>query len=114
MQQVVRNHKPGHSETEMDCVSEFGSVVPCGDLRRGPRPLTLPELEFQWMGDTVEPWLWKSVVFIMSLSSVYTQALILVCSRKTYWKNEGLVSRISEPSSHSVYGTNSLGISRKR
>lgn len=37
---------------------------------------------------TMKPWQWEALVLMISLSSVHTQALHLVCSRKTDRKTE--------------------------
>lgn len=59
-------------------------------------PFTLSKCEFPgdgaWGGETATLAV-EAVVHITLLTSVHTQALLAVCSRKTEWKSKGRVSR---------------------
>lgn len=67
----------------MDHESEYGSVGPCGDLGSGHWPLNLAECGFPGEGVALLPW---HGMLVMSLSSVQTQALFLLCSGRQIGK----------------------------
>lgn len=80
----------------MDHEPDCGAVGPGSDLESGLCPLSLTGYVFPGEVGSSTPWLWKTVIVVISLPSVHTQKLLLVYDGKTDWKTEGLVSRRSE------------------
>lgn len=70
----------------MDHESEYGSVSPCRDLGSGHWPLSLADFGFPGEGQARLPW---HEMLVISLSSVQTQALFLLCSGRQIGRQIG-------------------------
>lgn len=66
------------------------------DLGSDSSLLSLLGCGFPGKEGTLSPWLWKDIMLVIYVSSVHTQAFILMCNGKTDLKTEVLVSRSPE------------------